>query len=85
MIYSSLSFYILRSSPNANILWNGHYISAYPPYHLTLPTSTTACWVAEDVNCKDTSPMCSKARTMGLCKLHRFKQQCCSTCTSPHP
>ncbi|XP_058819345.1 protein madd-4 isoform X1 [Topomyia yanbarensis] len=30
--------------------------------------------------CKDLSRYCKNVKTMGLCRLHRYQQQCCKTC-----
>ncbi|KAL9706466.1 hypothetical protein quinque_009984 [Culex quinquefasciatus] len=30
--------------------------------------------------CKDSSRYCKNVKTMGLCRLHRYQQQCCKTC-----
>ncbi|XP_055594208.1 protein madd-4 isoform X2 [Uranotaenia lowii] len=31
-------------------------------------------------DCKDSSRYCKNVKTMGLCRLHRYQQQCCRTC-----
>ncbi|XP_022234869.2 protein madd-4 isoform X2 [Drosophila obscura] len=31
-------------------------------------------------HCRDSSRYCRNARSMGLCRLHRYKEKCCSSC-----
>ncbi|XP_017154493.1 protein madd-4 isoform X1 [Drosophila miranda] len=32
------------------------------------------------LHCRDSSRYCRNARSMGLCRLHRYKEKCCSSC-----
>ncbi|XP_058177260.1 protein madd-4 [Anopheles ziemanni] len=36
--------------------------------------------IANLSECKDLSRYCKNVKTMGLCRLHRYQQQCCKTC-----
>ncbi|XP_021700693.1 ADAMTS-like protein 1 isoform X1 [Aedes aegypti] len=36
--------------------------------------------ISNPSECKDLSKYCRNVKTMGLCRLHRYQQQCCKTC-----
>ncbi|KAG5675419.1 hypothetical protein PVAND_005325 [Polypedilum vanderplanki] len=50
------------------------------PRPAVMKSCSGAPCVVDPNECKDISKYCNNVKTMGLCRLHRFQQTCCSTC-----
>ncbi|KAL7044499.1 hypothetical protein ACKWTF_001926 [Chironomus riparius] len=57
----------------------GNACNKQPRPAVMKPCSGQPC-VVNPNECKDISKYCNNVKTMGLCRLHRFQQTCCSTC-----